>query len=284
MRVDEENSFEFQLARYRRALAGLGEMGIPAMPGSRLRVYEQELVSIIEDPRPSIEEDTIYSLAFTLREVDEIVDIVEWLPANVDASTRDLLRKMRGGANNPDEEAGDAAREAQYELYLGSVFRRAGIPAVHGKPDLSAPFQGQNFFIEAKRPGKIERVDDRLRHAVNQFRVLAQAGVIALSVDQVIRPKKTLLNVPEPGDLANAVATILQRFVLQHMNVWRNRLSGEPVHVLLLTARVPAWIMSTGHVSLGTNLHLEPLAADDDAVVQFARQTIGQYLSALRAS
>lgn len=260
MRVDEQNSFDSLLQRYRSALLALDTLGIKTCAPSRLRRYEHLIQAMLDDPRPTVEEDLVFAVGFALREIDEIIEIVEHLPADIDSTTNLLLSLVRGGTDSPDDEATAAAREAQYELYLGAVFRRAGLKARHGKPDLTVLIDGAELLIEAKRPGSAARVDDRIRSAVHQLRNAPAPGVIALSVDQVIRPRNTILSAPAFDLIAPEVARLVAEFVKANSGVWRNRLAGEPVDAIVVTARVPARLESSGYLVLGTNLHLEPIS------------------------
>jgi len=280
MKVDEYNSFESQLTRYGNALSVLEKLGIRLASNSRLRTYEQRIELLMRDPRPAVETELVWAASFSLREIDEIIEIVGNLPMPLDNTTLELLEKMGGGAENPDDDESARAREAQYELYLGAVLRRSGIPAEHGAPDLVATWRNEEVFIEAKRPSKQARLDDRVRSAVHQIRKLQSPGIIALSIDQILRPVGRLLRVQSFDDLAPTVADLVQRFLLKHANVWRNRLPGEPIAALLLTARIPARILETGHAALGTNLHLEVLSPDDSAPIEFMREAMKAYMNA----
>ena len=196
MRIDEYNSFKSLLARYRTALRRLEENGIRVADGCRLRSYEIRLDRLLRDPRPAVESEVVFAATFDLREIDEIIEIIEQLPDSPDSGSLQLLRKLAGGNDHPDDDSSAPAREAQYELYLGAVLRRAGISAKHGAPDLVANWQGEEFFIEAKRPASERRFDDRLRSAVHQIRRLPRPGIIAICADQLLRPTGSLAECP----------------------------------------------------------------------------------------
>jgi hypothetical protein len=279
MRADEYNSFEKQLARYRAAISRIERFNFKVASGSRLRVYERRIERLVSDPRPAVEADLVFSSSFDLREIDEIIEIVTCLPGQPDPATLDLLGKLVGGTEHPDDERGASAREAQYELYLGSVFRRAGIPTQHGAPDLACQWRDQSFFIEAKRPASSNRLDDRLRSAVHQIRRLSQPGIIAINADQLVRPSGGILTVREFDDLAPAVERLVIEFTIENGRVLRRRLIGEPVAALLWTARVPARILATGHSALGTVLKPEVLA-DTSGVGDFVNQAVEAYIRA----
>lgn len=280
MIVDEYETFERKLDRYQRALSTLTALGIPIDGASRLRQYERAIAASIRDPRPAVEEETIFALGHALREADEIAEIVDGLPASPDSTTRDLLHALQGGKFDPDDESGAKAREAQYELYLGTLARRAGLLAVHGKPDLTITFEGVEYHREAKRPGGVARFDDRLRGAVSQLAQFSDRGIVAISIDQLIRPGHTLLRVPSFPNLAAAVAFLVRRFVAIKMPELRTRLAVPHVQALLLTARIPARVEDTGHLCVGTNIHLEKLGTPGDGTVEFATRLLELYMGA----
>lgn len=282
MRVDEYNSFESLLLRYREALACLEIRGVRVVDQCRLRSYESRLSQLLTDPRPAVEGELVFAATFDLREIDELIEIVEHLPDSIDPSTFDLLRKLAGGNEHPDDDASAPAREAQYELYLGTVLRRGGIPAHHGAPDLAADWQGQQYFIEAKRPGSSKSLDDRLRSAAHQIRKLPRLGIVAICADQLLRPACGLIEVSVHDELALAVDGLLMNFIREHRDVLRRRLSNEPLAALLWTARLPARISSTGHSALGTSLRLEILSPGPEAA--FASAAMDAYLKAQNES
>ena len=280
MQVDEYNEFTSQLARYREALIAIEQLGVRISNSCRLRRYEALIQRALDDPRPALEYELVHESAFALREIDEIIEIVDNLPTDLDEATSGLIALVPGGTDNPDDEVSARAREAQYELYLGSILRRSGIPAVHGKPDLVAQHGHRDFCFEAKRPSSPVRLDDRVRTAVHQLRTLPEPGILALSLDQALRPRNTILEAPTLDRVAPAVAELVRGFVDANTNIWRKRLTGEPVEAVILTARIPARLTTTGHLTLGTNIHLEPISGLSNDTEVFLRKAIQAYMAA----
>jgi hypothetical protein len=276
--VDEFNDFDSLLRRYDKAVDTLRQHGVRVSTASRLIVYRRLIAEAIADPRAEVEWVMVVQLAFVLREVDEIIEIAEHLPKIVDGSIERLLREIPRGTVHPDDETSSPAREAQYELYLGTVLRRAGYAARHGAPDLTVTVDGNDHAIEAKRPSNASKVDDRLRSAIHQLRRLERPGVIALSLDQVVRPHRSILSAPRAEHLAPDVAGRIQRFVNENRQMWRGRLRGENAAAIILTARIPARVESTGHLSLGTNIDIEPLLAGEAR--EFAASVVRAYIAA----
>jgi hypothetical protein len=278
-RVDEYNSFATQLERYSKALKRLENLHIKIADGCRLRAYQKRLGQVTVDPRSSVESQLVFAVTYDLREIDEVNEIVAHLPVVPDPVTLDLLQRIASGTEHPDDELNAPAREAQYELYLGTVLRRGGVPARHGKPDLVASWRNQEFFIEAKRPTSVKRFDDRLRSAVHQIRNLPRLGIIAISLDQLVRPADSLMTVNDFNSLAPAVDRLVTRFVLEQSHIFRNRLTNQPVAALLLTARLPARLAVTGHSSLGTAIQTT-IILEGTVEADFARHISRAYQEA----
>jgi hypothetical protein len=282
--VDEYNDFGSLLARYSKALSRLTELGVRVSKSSRLYSFQRHIQTALDDPRPALEAEFVYAMAFDLREVDEIIEIVDYLPPEVPPETVALLNKLHGGANHPDDESSSPAREAQYELYLGTVFRRAGFGARHGSPDLVVTSNNVDYYVEAKRPASPDGVDRQIRSAIHQLRRLDSPGVIALSLDQVIRPRHNLLVPPSAAMLAPIVAQRLRDFIRESVGIWRNRLAGERIGALLLTARLPARLEPSGLLCLGTNVDVEVFDSEGDvaSVSAFVGSAAKAYMAAQR--
>jgi hypothetical protein len=272
------------LARYRVAIGGLEGRGVRISSTSRLRLFESLLAEVVDDARPYVEVEFANQLSFALRDIDEIAAIVASLPEEIDGATRLLLSKLPAGAAFPDDEAGSFAREAQYELFLGLVARSAGFEVAHGKPDLTIWDGDIRLSLEAKRPSSGKRVDDRVRVAVRQLRRVEGARLMAISFDEVARDKDKILVVRDNKSLGPVVKRLLVDSVAQHAHSMQNRLRGSAVAALLISARVPARIESTGHTALGTGLHVQALVErSHPAVVAIERLSVA-YTASLGAS
>ena len=262
-------------------LVAFGGLHIRLADGCRLRAYQKRLGQVTVDPRSAIEPQLVFAATYDLREIDEINGIVERWPLTPDRIVLDLLQRLASGSEHPDDELDAPAREAQYQSYLGTLMRQSGLPARHGKPDLVATWRNEEFFVEAKRPTSVKRFDDRLRDAVHQVRTLARPGIIAVSLDQLVRPTDTLMVVNDFQSLAPAVDYLVTQFVIEHAHIFRKRLINQPVAALLLTARVPARIASTGHSSLGTSVQMQPIL-DNTIEADFASHLIAYFTADVR--
>lgn len=278
-RVSGYESFSSKLERFRLALANLAERGVRVAPDSRLRKYEALVAHLVDDPRLEVEELVVSAAAYAMREMDEVAEIVEHLPDVLDAATRSLLARLHKGTGSPDGESGSAAREAQYELYIGTVARRAGFEAVHGKPDLTVWDGDSRYSIEAKRPSSEARLDERVRHAVTQLKRATGGRIIALSFDEIVREPRSLLSVPRAETLAPVVAGLVREVLARQTVALQRRLQDSKVDALFITARVPGRLESSGHTALGAAQHIEALAGMQTETVRFLQRLSGAYMA-----
>jgi hypothetical protein len=258
---DEYNTFHEQLQRYERTLDRLTALGLRPAPSSRLNAYLQRLRQVSEDPNPFVNLELQDKLTFDLREIDELTEIVEAVPEEPAAVELNRLRLVQKGHENPDNSTADRARDAQYELYLRAILAKGGLSVELREPDLVVRVLGRDVHIAAKRPTSLARLDDRLRDAVSQVEQHPPPGLAALSVDQIIRPRQTLLVVPTMADLQKAVRSLVEQFVYDNRHSMARRLRGKGLAALLLTTRLPGRAASTNHSILGTSLHTEMLAS-----------------------
>ena len=103
--TDEYNSFDSLLTQYRHCISRLSQIGISLSGASRLRTYERRLEQLVSDLRPRIETNLIIAASFDLREIDEIIEIINHLPNPLDKATIGLLKKMNGGSDHPDRKS-----------------------------------------------------------------------------------------------------------------------------------------------------------------------------------
>ena len=273
LRRDIVNSLDDLLDRYQTALGRLEAWGVSVPPTSRLQRYETRLANLLKDPSPFlvVTEADRFDFAFELREIDEICEITEAFADPPEEAALQRLRMLPTGTDGPDNEVKAAARDAQYELHLAAVLKVGGLPIRFGEPDLLVTTSAGDLVIEAKRPKSASRVDDRVRKAVRQVRDHPGA-MIALSLDRVLRPAGRIIVAQDETDLAPAVASLAVRFVSERAKELTRRVKESRVSALLFTTRMPGFLESTGHVSLGSNFHIEPVYDEDEAARDMIRE------------
>ncbi len=214
---DEFNDFGPMLSRYRAALARLQSWGVRIAANSRLRMYAARLETADRVTPGLVSVEFAVQLAVDLREVDEVISIVASFDAEPTSAELELLRKLAGGAEHPDDERGSASREAQFELMMMVFLGTRGLDVCVGDPDLTITFDGKQYPLEAKRPGSAARFDDRLREAAAQIAARQTPGVVAMSMDEVLRPRGTYLRIKDRRLLATAVNALIVEYVAKHL-------------------------------------------------------------------
>lgn len=281
MRHDEAGSFDETLTKYKHALEKLASFGIRISGASRLRGYQRRIEAFLKQPGDLLLVSAANrdKILFDFREMDELILITESFTDNPTSTELERLRLLPGGTENPDDESSAKARDAQFELFLRAMFVQANIGIEMGSPDLLVSDGQVTFPIEAKRPGSSRRFDDLLRKAINQLQRQESYGVIAISLDHVIRPRGGYLVVRDHTYLAPAVAELVADYIRANLRRIGKRLRGKSkVSALLFILRIPARVSGTNLTLLGSNIHTEPLSEPglpDYEVVQALLKIIG---------
>jgi hypothetical protein len=266
MRHDEEGSFDETLTKYKHALEKLASFGIRISGASRLRGYQRRIETFLKQPGDLLSVSAIDSdkILFDFREMDELILIIESFTDNPTSTELDRLRLLPGGTENPDDESTTKARDAQFELFLRAMFAQAKIGIEMGSPDLLLSDGQITFPIEAKRPGSSRRFDDRLREAIKQLQHQERCGVIAISLDLVIRPRGRYLVVRDHTYLAPAVSKLVTDYLRVNLRRIVKRLRKKSkVSALLFILRIPARLSDTNLTLLGSNIDTEPISGPD---------------------
>jgi len=263
MRHDEAGSFDETLTKYKHALEKLASFGIRISGASRLRGYQRRIETFLKQPGDLLSVSAADSdkILFDFREMDELILIIESFTDEPTSTELERLRLLPGGTENPDDESSAKARDAQFELFLRAMFVQANIGIEMGSPDLLVSDGQVTFPIEAKRPGSSRRFDDLLRKAINQLQHQERCGVIAISLDHVIRPRGGYLVVRNQIYLATAVSELVADYLRTNLRRIIKRLRGKSkVSALLFILRIPARESDTNLTLLGSNIHTVPVS------------------------
>jgi len=263
MRYDEAGSFDETLTRYKHALEKLASFGIRISDTSRLRRYQRRIEAFLKQPGDLLKVSVAdrNKILFDFREMDELSLIIESFTDEPTSVEFERLRLLPGGTENPDDESSAKARDAQFELFLRAFFAQASIGIEMGSPDLLVSDGHITFPIEAKRPGSSRRFDDRLRNGIKQLQHQEKYGVLAISLDHVIRPRRGYLVINDCRYLATTVAEFVDNYLRANIKRIIKRLRGKSkVSALLFILRIPACESDTNLTLLGTNINTVPVS------------------------
>ena len=257
-----EESNEEILDRYTRALAQMKAWGVRVSSESRLSKYRDNLARLIPLQGSPVTQDVFHKWQFDMREIDEVIAIVESLDDPPRPAALERLGAMCGGSVHPDEGPLSPSRDLQWELYLRALLVKAEIQVVFGEPDLLATVDGQSIPIEAKRPKSEARLDDRIRKAVSQISATRSPGVVALSVDRVLSEGLGVLSGPSLELLEHDVSRRVKDLTDRNLKTIAKRVAGHPVVGIIFHARIPALVSANDHPRLISAARVVPIRAD----------------------
>lgn len=232
------------------ALSRLGSWGVRIPMASRLAKYSDS-ISIACRETILLSSDIGTRLAFDLREIHEIVAIVGSFDSSPTQEEMKRLSLLPKDHAHPDLGSSSRARDAQFELLLRAVFRRAGLSALVEEPDLRIKGEGLSFPIAAKRPGSKDRFDDRLRDGIRQATLEDGIGVVAISLDQSLRPREKMLSVHSTEEMSPAVRALVQDFARNREEEIRRRFLGSSLAAVLLCTALPCLVRGPSILGLG---------------------------------
>ena len=259
----------------KRCLENLRGWGIPIVPTSRFVRYAERMEQLMARPLGIASPAEIQQLQFDIREIDELIAIVDSFPKGPGEVARERLELVVTGSEDPDSETTSVGRDAQWELYLRALLRRADIPAALGNPDVLARVLKTEVPIEAKRPKTEKRLDDRLRKGVSQLEANGVPGVVALSLDRAIREGRGVLHGPTVPAVEEGVASLLHELVIRQLRNIVARVQGRPILGLIFHARLPTWIDGAEQMRLVTVTHIEVVSLRENTKLILDRLITG---------
>lgn len=253
--------FEDLLADYGDALSMLGQWGIRIAPQARLRTYQNRLMVALEAEPAEASLPFISQLSFDLREIDEIIEIVSSFSSIPNENVVAKLKVIAAGTEHPDAGSKTNPRDIQYELYLYSLFTRAGMSARIGRvgeADLFIQAGGNEYPVEAKRPNSDNGFDRRLHEAVQQLERLDCLGIVTISLDQIARPRGHNLRVESLEELNTVTQDCFDVFTFEHQSEITGRLRDRDVVAgVLYTMKIPGFITGSGTMCLTSHAHFD---------------------------
>lgn len=237
--------FDDILNRLERSLTQLDCWGIRVAPGSRLAEYVRTLRFALQ--QTEADQRFLERLSFAILDISEVTEIVESIGTPSErAFTR--LSSMATGGYHPDDETTSPGRDAQYELWLCAFLAQRGIPAELADPDISIAWNGQTIPVEAKRPKSHDAVDVRFRKALKQLDAFPEGGVVALSLDLLLRPPGEVLFAESPADASRKMDHVFDEHCRRVLNPTAStrRAPGRNAVGLLFTAKIPAFVSRFG--------------------------------------
>jgi len=269
----EPHSFEVTLSQYEtaiaRAIARLQDWGLQLSPTSRIASYRDLLRESVKRDLPYAPTRELEKLSFVLLEIFEIIEVVEAIETPSTRELRRLALLVKGGIH-PDDETSSPGRDAQYELWLHAFLRKKGLPCLLGDPDLRLRWQGTTIPLEAKRPGSLKSLDDRYRKALHQLDPYPQGGIVALSLDLLLRPRGKVLYAESPlqaSELMDLIFLQHAKALISQDSPLTKRGGGRNAIGFLFTGKLPAFIREHGAFAAEFRQELLWAASDPRRVI-----------------
>lgn len=197
-------------------------------------------------------------MQFHFRDVDDFVDILESFSSPPQGTELRRLRTALGDDEHPDRGSSTKARDAQYELKLRAVFQQAGMDVEMVEPDLVLHAGDLRIPVAAKRIQSAKGFEDRLRSGLRQLQRHPDEGIVAICLDQAIRPRNKWLQVPNKNRLAPRVEEEMKAFLSPRIRLVRTRMASKHTAGVLLSLSLPSHSLEEGYMGSGHNWQFLP--------------------------
>lgn len=247
------------LPRYERALHRLRALGVKIAPDSRLERYRHEIAANV-----FAEEVGVLGISplgrmrevVAIAEAFEIIAITSRLPPVPTTSMWERLRILQKGAEDPDSESHAAGRDAQFELWVWATMDVNGVKVELGTPDLRVQTPHGLLHVEAKRLTSSGSFESRVRDAVGTLKRAGGRGLILAGVDQVIRPRGTILSAPSQASMGDRVTELLRGIAREHEAMVARRCEGLAIAGVLYAGRMLGFLSDSPMMGVYHAYHL----------------------------
>lgn len=247
------------LSSYDKALLRLHELGIIIGPTGRLMSYRKALHDYFEREPPISTVSEANRFVFALREIQEVIEIVEALGGNPAPKELKIASWFSRSNWHPDEDTDPRGRNHLYELWLKYLLNRRGIFCELKEPDLSFRWGQTTYPMAAKRPQSRSGLDTRFRDALTQLDPFPVGGVVAISMDFLLRPRHQVLYVDSPLEAAQVMDCLFLdslKWLVSRDSPLTKRVAGRNAIAFLITGRLPAFIQRLGAFCMETRYEL----------------------------
>jgi len=170
-----------------QSIARLESLDVKVPPNSRIRVAIKDLNRV---ERFSVvlghgDRTTERLVLESRRTITELFAVVAKLHVPDDAIKR-RLQCMLGGVPVPIVGRHDPARDAQAEVFAGSMLFSAGFEVISGEPDLIIGRAGFKIPVAVKRMTSPANFAKRMREARDQIEAFGSPGYIVVTADQYL--------------------------------------------------------------------------------------------------
>jgi hypothetical protein len=186
-------------------------------------------------------------LTNSLAEASELIAIYKGLSdmAGQDKPLTQLIREIVDGPEyakqeDPSRSTNDA-RNFAFQMLMASYCAASGFKLdLKNVADLAIDDDGNDVFIEAKRPTTYRNVVSNVNRALKQLTTRYDAspnpgkkrGFISLSISKIINHEQKLLIAKDEADLSRRLSSIVEKFVREHERFWQQAVGSIDIRTI----------------------------------------------------
>ncbi len=106
---------------------------------------------------------------------------------SISETHRAKIEMSLSGAEIVDLDSNSAGRDAQFELFVGSILAMGGVSVAIAEPDLVFFYHSEEMGIAAKRVKSFKKLRTRFKDAVKQIQRSRSRGFVAINSDLLVR-------------------------------------------------------------------------------------------------
>jgi hypothetical protein len=237
--MDRKSYIQIQ-ADFDQALQWYGSY-VPRALKRRFAKYQQNIVSLVNAYKAGKIEELLKSiseeeLTNSLAEASELVAIYKGL-SPISGQKKPLTQLIREIVDGPEyakqedpSRSTNDARNFAFQMLIASYCAASGFRLdLENVADLAIEDNGDDIFIEAKRPTTYRNVPSNVNRALKQLTQRYEAstshgkkrGFIALSISKIINHEQKLLAVKNETDLSRQLNQIVEKFIRKHEHFWQ---------------------------------------------------------------
>jgi hypothetical protein len=235
MKRNTRSTFDLE-AEFRTSLEQLRSI-CKVHPNSRLAKYLIRLTQINENDTGLISRDLLDHALFNVQEVQEFIEIMRCFPNDPTNDFLERLCELVSGQEISDDEVKDEnrskrskGRDTQYELYLYTYMLGRSISVELGpygkNPDIIIKAGGAEYPVEASRPKSRNSLLDAIKAKARQIEKGTYPGLVAISLDHVLRPPEHILHAIDMDDSFHMAQKIFNDFKYQIEQLLRKTISS----------------------------------------------------------
>ena len=245
---------------------------------SRLYEYKREMEKLLQCKSfEEVKNIDVFKIAQGIREVNDLRYISQ--SSILNQYRPNELSNLIKGHYSPDLDKNKLSRNWQFQIYLTSIFKLAGLCPFVEEPDLSFIFNDQKYNIAVKRIYSSKKVKDNLNGAVEQIEKHEQYGFIAVSIDHLVLENNDQPYIVgnDPSKIIDVTNEICQKTVKKHYFDFAS-ITSEKVVGFIISLTLPVFLQNKIEFGGGSCLHVFGNVNFDNDELRKIRQGMGDAL------